>query len=83
MDYPSNQDCTYTISQPYGTVIDLNFLDFGIDCPFTDYLEINGSTSATSDFCYYNYMNAADCYRPCGSTIPVSIHPNENKVWIR
>merc|ERR1711879_35006 len=54
--YPTNIDCIYTISQPTGTVILLNFLSVDIRCNgdkdfrygTADYLEIRNGPSAES-----------------------------------
>ena len=48
-NYPDNADCTYTISQPTGTVILLTILSMDIEY-YSD---------------YYDYFSSSDYYTPC------------------
>ena len=72
-------NCIYTISQPTGTVILLNFLsmdigDRGYDhCNFDDYLEIRDGSSAHSPF----------LKKLCGNSISASIQSSQNQLWMR
>ena len=75
-NYPPNTDCTYTISQPTGTVILLNFLSMDIDydssCDY-DYIEIRDGPTAGSPL----------LDKLCGNEIPASIQSSQNQLWIR
>ena len=74
--YPNNKDCIYTISQPTGTVILLNFLSMDIDydssCDY-DYIEIRDGPTAGSPL----------LDKLCGNEIPASIQSSQNQLWIR
>ena len=76
-NYPDNVDCIYTISQPTGTVIMLNFLSMDIEdlggCDYGDYLEIRDGSSADSPI----------LDKVCGDEIPTSIESSLNKLWMR
>ena len=80
-NYPDNADCIYTISQPTGTVILLNFLSMDIekynwddiqDCSM-DYLEIRDGPSTYSPL----------LSKLCGREIPASIQSSKNQLWMR
>ena len=75
-NYPHNTDCIYTISQPNGTVILLNFITMNIEshstCGF-DYLEIRDGPSDDSPF----------LDKLCGSEIPAPIQSNQNQLWMK
>ena len=77
-NYPGNADCTYTISQPNGNVILLNFLSMDImgfigECEFDDYLEIRDGPSAHSPL----------LGKLCGSEIPAPIQSSQNQLWMK
>ena len=75
-NYPTRADCIYTISQPTGTVIMLNFLSIEINikydwdkkCKYSDYLEIRDGPSANSPL-------LADL---CGNAIPAPIQSSQD-----
>ena len=79
--YPHNVDCIYTITQPAGTVIKLNFIVVGIQptyfsadhytCP--DYIEIRDGLSEDSQL----LLNL------CGYDIPAPIQSSKNHMWIK
>ena len=74
-NYPENTDCVYTISQPKGTVILLNFISLRIEahptCDF-DFLEIrDGSSGAPT---------VLDSL--CGYKIPAPIQSSHNQLWM-
>ena len=85
-NYPNDEDCTYIISQPNDTIInmtiedmDLEFDDsfgFGINC--YDYLEIRDGKSEESEligqFCGNNTFNNLN---------ETSIISRQNQVWMR
>ena len=74
-NYPENTDCIYTISQPKGTVIRLNFLSMDVEAHPTcnyDYLEIRDGPTAAS--------TVLD--KRCGKkTGP--IQSTQNKLWMK
>ena len=80
-NYPDNTDCIYSISQPNGTVIMLNFLSMDIEscsgwwcadnCP--DYLEIRDGPSDDSSL----------LGKLCGSEIPAPIQSSQNQLWMK
>ena len=77
-NYPDNADCIYSISQPTGTVILLNFFSMDIGTKWdgtcnNDYLEIRDGSSAHSPF----------LKKLCGNEIPSSIQSSQNQLWIR
>ena len=80
-NYPGNQECFYTISQPSGTAIMLNFLSLNIhDRPWIpnyncdhDYLEIRDGPSNDSPL----------LDKLCGTEIPAPIQSNQNKMWMK
>ena len=78
-NYPENADCYYTISQPTGTVILLNFLSMDIQDPVwycegcCDYLEIRDGPLPDSPL--------LDIV--CGNDIPSSIHSSQKQMWMR
>ena len=76
--YPDDVDCIYTIIQPNGTIILMNFLNLDIgpeyssdQCP--DYLEIRDGSSIAPLL----------IEKICGKDIPDPILSNNNQVWIR
>ena len=75
-NYPDNADCIYTIWQPTGNVILLNFLSMdiagGYDCG-SDYLEIRDGSSADSPL----------LDKLCGSDIPAPIQSSQNQLWMK
>ena len=77
-NYPDNADCIYTISQPTGTVILLNFLSMDIDdggysaCNL-DYLEIRDGPSVDSTV----------LGKLCGNEIPDPIQSSQNHLWMK
>ena len=70
-NYPDNSDCIYTILQPTGTVILLNFLSMNIKC--YDYLEIRDGPSDVSPL----------LGELCGSEIPAPIQSSQNQLWMK
>ena len=80
-NYPDNADCIYTIAQPIGTVILLNFLSIDIQiCTYSwcnpcifDYLEIRDGPSADSFL----------LDKLCGSESPAPIQSNQNQLWMK
>ena len=79
--YPTNTDCIYTISQPRGTVILLNFFSMDIQwlghyngqyC-HNDYLEIRDGPSDDSPF----------LGKLCGSVIPAPIQSSQNQLRMK
>ena len=78
-NYPDNTDCIYTISQPNGTVILLNFVSMDIKydedkCDgCCDYLEIRDGPSATSPL--------LDIL--CGIDIPAPIQSSQSQTWLK
>ena len=79
-NYPNKANCNYTISQPNGTAILLNFMSMDIqrheedkNCFIKDYLEIrDGPTKASSLW--------KD--KLCGSDIPAPIQFSQNQLWM-
>ena len=78
--YPDNADCIYTISQPTGPVILLNFLSMDIQiyssgyCP--DYLDVRDGASEVSPL----------LGKLCGSEIPAPIQSSQNQLlmkWVK
>ena len=77
--YPDNADCIYTISQPTGTVILLNF--FSMDMEYDDiwcggccdYLEIRDGPSDDSPL----------LGKLCGSDIPAPIQSTQNQLRMK
>ena len=75
-NYPDNEDCIYSISQPTGTVILLNFFSMDIEYDGTcdyDYLEIRDGPSSESPL----------LKKLCGKEIPASLQSTNNKLWMR
>ena len=75
-DYPAKADCIYTISQPTGTIIQLNFLSMDIETHSTcklDYLEIRDGSS----------NNSPPLSKLCGNEVPVFIHSSQNQLWMK
>ena len=75
-NYPDNTDCIYSISQPNGTVITLNFLSMDIESHSTcayDYLEIRDGPSGDSTL----------LGKLCGSEIPDHIQSSQNHLWMK
>ena len=77
-NYPDNEDCIYTISQPTGTVILLNFLSMDSENrPWSDtcydYLEVKDGASEVSPL----------LGKLCGSEIPAAIQSSENHLWMK
>ena len=76
-NYPDNADCYYTISQPTGTVILLNFLSMDIQiyssgyCP--DYLDVRDGASEVSPL----------LGKLCGSEIPAPIQSSQNQLLMK
>ena len=70
--YPDNADCTYTISQPNGHVILLNFLSMDTEECY-DYLEIRDGPSDVSPL----------LGKLCGSEIPAPIQSSQNQLWMK
>ena len=75
-NYPDNADCIYTISQPTGTVILLNFISMDTEkwsdeCH--DYLEVRDGP--TDDSTVLDKL--------CGSEIPAAIQSSENHLWMK
>ena len=71
-NYPGNADCIYTISQPTGTVILLNFLSMDIEDDSTcrhDYLEIRDGSTVLDKL--------------CGNEIPAPIQSSKNQLWMK
>ena len=85
--YPANTDCTYTISQPTGTVILLNFLS--MDTEFYDY-DYYDDYVHDYDECY-DYLEIRDgpskdsplLDKLCGSDIPAPIQSSLNQLWMK
>ena len=84
-NYPDDTECTYIISQPNGTYINMKIVDmdlefednyFGFSCH--DYLEIRDGESEESEligqFCGNNTLNNLN---------ETSIISRQNKVWMR
>ena len=75
-NYPDNADCTYTISQPSGTVIKLNFLSMHVwshsTCRY-DYLEIRDGPAESS----------TPLVKLCGGEIPAPIQSSQNHLWMK
>ena len=77
-NYPDNADCYYTISQPTGTVILLNFLSMDTE------------KSSSSDTCY-DYLEVRDgpsevsplLGKLCGSEIPAPIISSQNQLLMK
>ena len=75
-NYPSDTDCSYTISQPTGTYLNLTFRMFDLDSCFKtvhDYLEIRDGSSEASPL----------IGKFCGTDVPASIHTTQNQVWMK
>ena len=80
-NYPSYQDCVYTISHPTDTLILLKFHTMDIErCSHTshttcscDYLEIRDGTSADS----------LVLDKLCGDKTPSPIQFSQNEVWMK
>ena len=77
-NYPANKECIYTIWQPTGNVILLNFHNMDIDgysgvCEYYDYLEIRDGPSAESQL----------LDKLCGSDIPSPIQSSQNQLWMK
>ena len=75
-NYSDNADCIYTIWQPTGTVIVLNFhsmdIEHHITCDY-DYLEIRDGPSSNSPL----------LDKLCGSAIPAPIQSSQNQLWMK
>ena len=79
-NYLDNEDCTYTILQPNGIVIQLKFLSMDIEyygrwgqnC-YNDYLEIRDGPLANSPL----------LEKLCGSEVPASIQSSQNQLWMK
>ena len=75
-NYPNNEDCVFTISQPTGTAIVLKFMTMDIEshstCKF-DYLEIRDGISDDSPV----------LIKLCGNEIPAPIQLIQNQVWMK
>ena len=74
--YPDSADCIYTISQPIGSVIMLNFLSMDIqshDSCNRDYLEIRDGPSGGSDL----------LDKLCGRATPDPIQSSQNQLWMK
>ena len=75
-NYPNYADCSYTISQPTGTAILLNFLSMRIQydtwCRL-DYLEIRDGPLNDSTL----------LVKHCGNGIPAPIQSSQNQLWIK
>ena len=78
--YPSNMHCIYTINQPTGNIIQLNFLNFeimlvhwGHTMCSGDFLEIRDGPSSGSPL----------LEKLCGSTIPAPLQSSQNRLWMR
>ena len=76
-NYPNRADCVYTISQPKGTVILLNFLSMEIQISSNgncyDYLEIRDGPSKSSPL----------LVKLCGNEIPDPIQSSQNLLWMK
>ena len=75
-NYPDNADCIYTISQPSGTIILLNFLSTDIwshDTCHWDYLEIRDGLSESSSL----------LGKICGNEVPAPIQSSIPHMWIK
>ena len=77
-NYPDNAFCIYTISQPTGNVIRLNFLSMDIESELVvscgyDYLEIRDGPS--------DYSTVLG--KLCGNEIPAPIQSSQNQLWIK
>ena len=76
--YPNNADCIYTISQPTGTVILLQFLSMDMEdgvhgsCRF-DYLEIRDGPTE----------ELLVLHKLCGNEVPGHIQSNQSQVWMK
>ena len=76
-NYPDYADCIYTISQPTGTVILMNFVTMEIEyggssCDY-DYLEIIDGLSADSPI----------LAKICDNEIPDPIQSSQNQLWMK
>ena len=74
--YPDNADCVYSISQPAGTVILLNFLTMDVESDSTcrwDYLMVRDGPSEHSPL----------LEKLCGNEIPAPFQSSQNNVWIK
>ena len=74
--YPDNEDCIYTISQPRGTAIVLNFVKMDIESHSIfsyDYLEIRDGPSDASPL----------LYKIIGSEYPASLQSSQNHMRIK
>ena len=78
--YPDDATCIYTIAEPTGSIIRLNFLHMDIDsyywdtkCNYKDYLEIRDGPSEASPL----------LSKLCGNEIPASIASSQNHVWMK
>ena len=74
-NYPLNEDCVYTISQPNGTYLLLSFLEFHLveSSRQEDYLEIRDGSSEESPL----------IGKFCGEKYPAFIQSTQSKIWIR
>ena len=78
-NYPDNADCNYTISQPSGNVILLNFLtmdlaDYGSTCnSYDDYIDIRDGPS----------IGSPGLGKLCGNKIPAPIQSSQNQLWMK
>ena len=80
-NYPDNADCIYTISQPIGTVIMLNFLS----------MAISGNRGSCINNQYYDNLEIRDgpsddsplLGKLCGNVIPAPIQSVQNQMWMR
>ena len=94
-NYPSNADCIYTIAQPTGTVIMLNFLSMDIESHDCDYDYYDYCDPCSYDYIgtpsgdYLEIRDGPSSDSPllgeklCGNEIPSSIQSSQNKLWIR
>ena len=75
--YPPAKECTYLISQPNGTFVNMTVLDMDVDCHAagSDYIELWDGISEESPL----------IGKFCGNSdnIPAIIQTTQNHLWIR
>ena len=77
--YPANADCVYTILQPNGTIIVLNFHDMDIDHRWPLCHESENNIEIR-DGPFHRSMVLSTL---CGNKIPAPLQSSQNKLWMR
>ena len=71
--YPHGTNCTYTISRPNETYVEIILMHMEVDEDHNDCLEIRDGDS----------VKAPLMAKLCNGPIPVSIQSTQNLIWMR